>query len=183
MDGHQGEVYSLDIIRDGRLLASGSGDATLIVWGLNNSFLPSLAEEAEGVTTESTVGFAEIIRIIRVNDQHSYWNDSGITSVAFSPNGSIVAAGSLDGVVRLWNVGTGEIVKRLVGHKDSVHSIAFTPDGNGLISGSLDKSMKYWSYPGQKMEHTSKTSTLGHFEDTDYINTEKGFTGHTVKKF
>lgn len=67
-----------------------------------------------------------------------------MTSVAISPDGRYVAAGSLDTVVRIWDVGSGVLVERLRGHRDSVYSVAFTPDGKGLVSGSLDKTLKYW---------------------------------------
>lgn len=70
--------------------------------------------------------------------------DAGVTSVAISPDGRWVAAGSLDMVVRIWDAQTGNLVERLRGHKDSVYSVAFSPDGRGLVSGSLDKSLKYW---------------------------------------
>ena len=70
--------------------------------------------------------------------------DAGVTSVCISPDGRLVAAGSLDTVVRIWDVQTGQLVERLKGHRDSVYSVAFTPDGKGLVSGSLDKTLKYW---------------------------------------
>ena len=70
--------------------------------------------------------------------------DAGVTSVAISPDGRLVAAGSLDTIVRLWDVQTGQLIERLVGHKDSVYSVAFTPDGKGLVSGSLDQTLKHW---------------------------------------
>ena len=70
--------------------------------------------------------------------------DAGVTSVCISPDAKFVAAGSLDTVVRIWEVATGQLVERLKGHRDSVYSVAFTPDGKGLVSGSLDKTLKYW---------------------------------------
>lgn len=70
--------------------------------------------------------------------------DAGVTSVCISPDGRLVAAGSLDTIVRIWDVQTGQLVERLKGHRDSVYSVAFTPDGKGLVSGSLDKTLKYW---------------------------------------
>ena len=70
--------------------------------------------------------------------------DAGVTSVCISPDGRLVAAGSLDTIVRIWDVASGLLVERLKGHKDSVYSVAFTPDGKGLVSGSLDKTLKYW---------------------------------------
>jgi glucose repression regulatory protein TUP1 len=70
--------------------------------------------------------------------------DAGVTSVAISPDSRWVATGSLDMLVRIWDVNTGALVERLRGHKDSVYSVVFSPDGRGLVSGSLDKSLKYW---------------------------------------
>ena len=83
-------------------------------------------------------------RTITINDTDSINNDSGVTSVAISPDGCFVAAGSLDTVVRIWDVATGALLDRLRGHEDSVYSVAFTPDGRGLVSGSLDKTLKFW---------------------------------------
>ena len=86
--------------------------------------------------------------VLTINDPDSLNNDAGVTSVAISPDGRWVAAGSLDTVVRIWEVGTGKLVERLRGHRDSVYSVAFTPDGRGLVSGSLDKTLKYWDVSG-----------------------------------
>jgi WD40 repeat protein len=41
--------------------------------------------------------------------------DTGVTSVAISPDGKLVAAGSLNTVVRIWDVNTGHLVERLKG--------------------------------------------------------------------
>lgn len=79
---------------------------------------------------------------VTINEPDSI--DAGVTSVCISPDGRLVAAGSLDTVVRIWDVQTGQLVERLRGHRDSVYSVAFTPDGRGLVSGSLDKTLKYW---------------------------------------
>ena len=73
--------------------------------------------------------------------------EDGVTTVAISPNGDYVAAGSLDKSVRVWDILTGNVVCRLDGpdgHKDSVYSVAFSPDGECLVSGSLDKTIKMW---------------------------------------
>ena len=121
-DGHQQEVYSLDFSLDSRLLVSGSGDKTARIWDM-----------IEGTS-----------KVLTINDEDSPYNDHGITSVVISPNGQFVAAGSLDAIVRIWDVATAQLVESLRGHKDSVYSVAFTPDGKGLVSGSLDKTLKYW---------------------------------------
>ena len=73
--------------------------------------------------------------------------EDGVTTVAISPSGDYVAAGSLDKSVRVWDVRSGTLIARLDGidgHKDSVYSVAFGPDGETLVSGSLDKTIKMW---------------------------------------
>ena len=64
-----------------------------------------------------------------------------------SPDGTYVAAGSLDKSVRVWEARNGYLFERLdgiEGHKDSVYSVAFAPNGTQLVSGSLDKTIKMW---------------------------------------
>lgn len=73
--------------------------------------------------------------------------EDGVTTVAISPGGDYVAAGSLDRSVRVWDIRTGGLIARLDGtdgHRDSVYSVAFGPDGETLVSGSLDKTIKMW---------------------------------------
>jgi len=119
-EGHTQEIYSLDFSRDGRLIVSGSGDKTARIRDMET----------------------HQCKILQIVEPDAI--DAGVTSVAISPDGRYVAAGSLDQLVRIWEVGSGQLVERLRGHKDSVYSVAFSPDGKGLVSGSLDKSLKYW---------------------------------------
>lgn len=50
----------------------------------------------------------------------------------------------MDGLIRIWNIASGELVAKLRGHSDSVYAIKFTADGKSLVSGSLDCTVKYW---------------------------------------
>lgn len=73
--------------------------------------------------------------------------EDGVTTVAMSPDGHFVAAGSLDKSVRIWDTTSGQLVERAEtpdGHRDSVYSVAFAPNGRDLVSGSLDKTIKFW---------------------------------------
>jgi WD40 repeat protein len=92
---------------------------------------------------------------------------SPIHSVAFSPNGKLVAsaggfnvAGS-DTAIYLWEAATGKEIDKLRGHKLCVHSIAFSPDGKTLASGSFDKTVRLWNVPkGEEIRQLKSQSTV-----------------------
>jgi len=64
----------------------------------------------------------------------------GITAVAFSPDGSRVAAGSKDGTLLLWNMSTpSQIGKPVKGHRNEICCIVFSPEGHHLASSSSDQ--------------------------------------------
>ena len=65
-------------------------------------------------------------------------------SVAFSPDGKLLASGGDNNTIMLWDVASGTLTKTLTGHADVVWSVAFSPDGKLLASGSYDKTIKIW---------------------------------------
>jgi len=116
-------------------------------------------------------------KVLTINDHDSLNNDARVISVAISPNGQYVAAGSMDAVVRIWDVSTGQLVERLRGHWGGIRSVAFTPDGKGLVSGSLDKTLKFWDLSG--MDAVAKRKSGGKRDDKSSLCT-MNFTGHKV---
>ncbi|OCQ99801.1 hypothetical protein BCD64_01570 [Nostoc sp. MBR 210] len=71
-------------------------------------------------------------------------HEAAVQTIAFSPNGQIIASGSVDKTIRLWNL-HGQELKILEGHKDTITSLAFSPDGKTLASASEDGTIKIWN--------------------------------------
>jgi glucose repression regulatory protein TUP1 len=151
LSGHSQDIYSVDWMPSGKEVVSGSGDRTIRIW------------DVEGARCRTILTFPDASNgtgSAPANQQ----KDAGITSVAVSPNGKYIAAGSLDRAIRLWEVETGKALETLEGHRDSVYSVAFAPDGRHLISGSLDKTIKVWQLDSADALHrgTCKYTILGH---------------------
>jgi WD40 repeat protein len=69
---------------------------------------------------------------------------SSIFSLAFSPDGQLFAAGSVNGEVRVWQLADYRQLLSLGGHQGWVWSVAFSPDGAHLASGGEDRSVRIW---------------------------------------
>ncbi len=77
-----------------------------------------------------------------------------VSSVAFSPHGTRLLSGSHDTTLKLWDVGTGQLVRTFQGHTNRVMSVAFSSDGKRVLSGSWDKTAKLWDAATGKLIHT-----------------------------
>jgi WD40 repeat protein/predicted ATPase len=143
---HSAAVASVAFSPDGALLASGSHDPnpTIKCWDISSALNAGVAS---GACVATLIG-----------------HTADIWSVAFSPDGSLLASGSADLTIRLWSVGTGTHSATLHGHTARVRSVAWSPDGATLASGSLDQTVKVWDIaalqlrPGQAVINADAVS-------------------------
>lgn len=112
--GHKARVESVDFSPDGRLVLSGSWDGAVCLWNMRDGSAKVLTDNA-----------------------HIFY------SVRFSSNEQVVA-GDSDGIIRAWDVRTGQLVRRWIGHKGTVWSVAFTLHESGLVSSGNDGVVKCW---------------------------------------
>jgi WD40 repeat protein len=71
--------------------------------------------------------------------------DSGVMTIALSPDGTKVVSGSLDGGVRLWDIDTGKLIATWTGHTYRVFSVCWSRDGHRVLSGSRDGTAREWN--------------------------------------
>lgn len=66
-----------------------------------------------------------------------------VNALAFSPKGDILASGSTDKTIKLWEVSSGQAVRTLTGHPKALIDLVFNPEGSMLASAST-KAIKLW---------------------------------------
>ena len=123
---------------------------------MNPSQLPKNAKARFGKGNINQIQFSPDSTILAVASSIGIWvyetdtyqeiallteHTDDVKSLAFSPNGKILASGGGwdDKTIYLWDTTTGQFQKTLKGHTGAVTSLAFSPDGKTLASGSLDK--------------------------------------------
>jgi len=118
---HNVRPLSLALSPDGGLIFAGMHDGALFVWDANKGDLLG------------TRAFGE-----------------GINSLAISPDGGTLALALAvrDGVVRIWEPGTGRFHGDLHGHHDEVTRVAWSRDGKSLLTASRDQTACLWSNNG-----------------------------------
>ena len=67
-----------------------------------------------------------------------------IETMAFSPDGKLLAAGTVEGQIRVWQTKDGRLVSICEGHDNWVSSIIFSPDGQVIVSDSFDDTVRLW---------------------------------------
>ncbi|KAF9233681.1 WD40-repeat-containing domain protein [Melanogaster broomeanus] len=157
LEGHSHSVSSLAFSPDSARVARGSWDNTVIVWSTTTGeqLAGPLKGATDGVyqckaTHRCRGGYIKLFDSL-TGSLLAEWNAhaaGAVRSIAISPNGKIIATGSWDSAVRLWDTTTRKQIGPTLQHDDGVNSVAISPEGGHLASGGRDNKVRIWSLTG-----------------------------------
>jgi tricorn protease-like protein len=167
LTGHTQWASSVAFSPDGGWLASGSEDKTVAIWNASTGGQArTLTDHVHGITalafsldgrTMATASpdavrlwnFSQLLQPPASDGYHDQVRTFGAKGdlaqgVAISPDGRRLATGGADNKIKIWDMGTGELIRTQMGHTAEVYSVAYSTDGRWLASGSEDDTIKVW---------------------------------------
>ncbi|WFE35596.1 hypothetical protein [Micromonospora sp. WMMD975] len=159
LTGHEGPVTALALDRTAKIVTGGAdgsvrrwqpdGTAAVTTWPE-----PVVALACSPVTDVLAVALRDgSVHLVGAGGEVHFGEEA--ESLAWSPDGSRLAAGCKDNSIRLWDVRTRSAAGVLRGHADWVGALAWSPSGRYLASGSDDRTVRVWDieHPGDSTVH------------------------------
>jgi WD40 repeat protein len=159
--GYTGRCTGVAFSRDGKYLAASFLDGVVTVWDAETGNVLVSARRHQGLIISVSfspdpdsdcLAFARGTEVVVERWKRATGREGRtlglpakeVRSVAFSPDGKLVAAAGAAGVLKVWHAAEGREVRTLVGHEGTVLSVAFSPDGKQLVSAGDDRTVRLW---------------------------------------
>ncbi len=175
LEGHLGSVYSLAISPDGKILASGDYSyGTVRLWDVANGQETRQLKHPDGMMCLAFPPDGKILATGEMLSKHKFLEESNdalirlwdmsnakvirelpghkmwVNSIAFSPDGNLLASVGDDKYLRLWEVSTGKQLWQTEPFPYSGQTVCFSPDGKTLASAGYDKTIRLWEIASKK---------------------------------
>jgi WD40 repeat protein len=105
----------------------------------------TFSHDATRIAYGGESGDITILDVSQMRPLRELTSGSDVNGLFFSPDDSLLATAHSDGIIRVWDIETGELSSELLGHERLVRDSTFTPDGKVLLSSSDDGTIRLWS--------------------------------------
>ncbi len=201
--GHTGPVTLLAAPSAAKLLASGSSDKTLRIWNLTSNKPAATIDIAYPVLAAAFSPDGKVLGSSGADEGLNFWNPgtgklikstvktsshSTISTLAWSPNGSLIAVGRRGHSLQLWDIQADKAVHTLVAMAPVI-SATWTPSGQTVSAGCEDRTVRFWNAAkGELVGHliaeegqVAAVSAEGHFKAEPGIEAELFYVAQTDK--
>ena len=155
---HRYQVNDVSFSPDGRYLLTASRDGTARLWSANPKSVRALrsfehkgpvvearfSQDSLRVATGTAGGWLRIWEITDGEQIFSMNHPASVTTLRFSPNGRVLAVGCGDGLVRLIDLESYQIMAAPLVHRDPIRSVQFSPAGDLLLSVTEGNEARVW---------------------------------------
>lgn len=164
LTGHGGAVLTVGFAADGGTVFTGGAEGTVKTWEtMTGALLGTLTGPKDGLTAVAVVQTKAGLRVAGAGADRTIvlWSaktasgtgemeaaltghEKTVRALAFSPDGDLLASGSDDGRMRLWDAADGLLQRDFKGHAMPVLAVGFSADGKTVASGSEDGLIQPW---------------------------------------
>lgn len=164
---HKDYVRSLAWARHPSLLFSGALDRQIAIWDI------------QGGTSETPVLTIDMEKVDDWGGVGPGTDRGSVYGLAVDPAASILAAGTPESIVRLWDPRAGDkSIGKLIGHSDTVRSLLISDDGRYILTGGSDKTIKLWHSGEHRVIHTFNHHDASVWAlHSDHPNLERFYSG------
>lgn len=152
---HRGPVFAVAISDDGKKIASAGHGGRILIWSdddLNSVDLVEAIELSKNVANQT-----ETLQLVG--------HTAPIRSLDFAKSSDMLVSGGHDNTVRVWDAGSGELVKVLRGHGRWVRGCVVSNNGRSVVSAGYDGAARFWDIEGYEELRVLRGKVLGGHED------------------
>ena len=171
LESHTDSIKAVTVSPEGNLIASAGYDNKIKIWSIAGELLQTIDAHKLAITSLAFIptplnppykgrdytlisgSWDNTVKLWTLADEgkssrllHTLTgHQDGVTTISLNSDGTLLASGSGDRTIKLWNTKTGELIKTLRGHTSQINSLAFSSDDKSIISGEEQQGLFWWN--------------------------------------
>ncbi|MCB0477190.1 MAG: caspase family protein [Crocinitomicaceae bacterium] len=164
------KIVSMDYAQNGKYIAVASDQARIKIWNMKNNkveseliaFFPvkfdTGGELLYAMAADMRIGIFDVHKNKRVGQLDCEMEL--IQTLAISDDGKYLAGAGFMGIIKIWDLETKKLIKKMTGHAGGIYGLAFSPDNSHIASAGYDQTLRVWDLKTGKELHQKKDQTI-----------------------